>query len=58
MKPLILLSYIALGLLIKVAGLLFLKHYDGYSEKIEMAYAVVLLCLLILRPLRDKKSIF
>lgn len=58
MTPLILLRYIALGILIKVGSLLFFQHYEGSSTKIELIYVLVLLFLLIARPLKNKKSIF
>ncbi len=58
MTPSILLRYIALGILIKIGSLIFLKHYEGPSTYIALAYALLLLCLLFVRPLKEKTSIF
>ena len=50
--------YIAFGILVKVSCLLVLKHYEGSSTHLELAYALVLLCLLIARPVKKYSSFF
>jgi len=44
--------YIALGIMLKVGSLIFLEHYDDSSTHIALVYALILLCLLALRPLK------
>ena len=52
----VLLRYIALGLLIKVGSLVFLKQYEDSSTVVALLYGLLLVGLLIMRPLRNKNS--
>ncbi len=50
--------YIAFGNLVKFGFLMVVKQYEGITTQLEIAYALILICLLIARPLKKYSSFF